>query len=100
MNATPGPWNVHVGRDPNTESLEVLILGGETEPGRQDVVSIVVLNDQDETMHNAHLISAAPELLSSLERFVNLFALLPQDPNDPEVYETARHAIRKARGDL
>jgi hypothetical protein len=49
---------------------------------------------------NAHLISAAPDLLSALEEMMSVFQDHEQyDEESAEVIQSAREALRKAKGE-
>lgn len=108
---TPGPWRVdgHAGRleivgRPNWKCRRF---------GVEGEWSVAVVDDlsegQDgaefETEANAHLISAAPEMLEALEQFMEEYVELVNsgdagfwNPEDEDKVKVARAAISKAKG--
>ena len=56
-------------------------------------------NDENERIANAHLIAAAPDLLSALQEMISVFQDHEQyDEESAEVISMARAAIAKAEG--
>lgn len=93
---TPGPWVF----GKTTRQDQRLILGG---PGRKYVASVTVqqiprpmgIADESEREANARLITAAPEMLEALEELLSL----PNKQRPQQVWEEARVAVAKARGE-
>jgi hypothetical protein len=88
MNHTPGPWTTrespeHWGR------IDVIIHSEDTD------VATAWRGGTEANRANANLIAAAPDLLEALEEVLGWETLCPI-----EVYERARAAIRKARGEV
>lgn len=57
---TPGPWRVHHDEDDEECWVEL----DDNEPGH---AIVAVVEEQDESVANAHLIAAAPDLLEALK---------------------------------
>ena len=96
MNAhTPGPW--HIGMRPGP-----IVYG----PNGEQVASLLnPLVGDSENKANARLISAAPDLLSTLESCIAAGSMIQQGKRGGEVMgqlsaaiDQAREAIAKARG--
>ena len=95
---TPGPWRfttdcIAIWNGPNArKALQIADLGSEGSPNI----------DVAETLANARLIAAAPDLLAALIAFDNAFSHYCEgDPDSDEVsalYQ-AREAIAKATGE-
>lgn len=96
---TPGPWNIHYWD--NKYHVEatgrnlVATLANKTSSG-------VFYNDGAEdtdatTKANGKLLSAAPDLLAALSSMLTTMGMDEDETNRP-VYEQARAAIAKARG--
>ncbi len=85
---TPGPWVVCDSglavRDGHTTLCEV-------------PRGVEILKDEDEA--NMRLISAAPDLFEALEDLMLCHAEGGYVQPDPEVFEVARAALKKARGE-
>jgi hypothetical protein len=82
---TPGPWK----HDPTW---------GIIKHGKSEICALHSGN-----LANAHLISAAPDLLSALEGFIDLYLqgqliLEGDNGNDPLILK-AIHTLRKAKGE-
>jgi hypothetical protein len=113
---TPGPWKIAYAKnewfaDNSGENSTAEICA----PRRRDPVCIVVEGaayGRDATLGaNAHLISAAPDMLDALRAFVNCDAFVPNlspkaKPDDASIeserretiYRMAERAIAKAEG--
>lgn len=92
MNITPGKW--HLGRHGDTivtnhiktiDKQHIEHYGGQ-------VIAESVLNEADR-----HLISAAPDLLESL---IEALKFYEDEIHDVDVWNMARQAIKKARGEV
>lgn len=84
---TPGPWAVSPYN--NIVSKNGTVAKTEQMPG----------NDDEERKANAHLIAAAPDLLSALQEMMSVFQDHEQyDEESAEVVSIARAAIAKAGG--
>jgi len=84
---TPGPWAVSPYM--NITSRNGTVAKTEQMPG----------NDEAERKANAHLIAAAPDLLSALREMMSVFQDHEQyDEESAEVVSIARAAIAKAEG--
>lgn len=97
-NHTPGPWRID---EPNDWGIEIVgrpTWGCERNgvKGEWDVAKLERLDCDEETMANARLIAAAPDLLEALQVFVHGFEL-DQNFFGAEM-EKARAAIAKAGG--
>lgn len=89
---TPGPWTVVDGPD------GVFTIETEFEPNGQsgELVAHIPVRDVDTDWANARLISAAPELLETLQGFLNAEEW---DPDFLEYFAViARRAVKKATG--
>lgn len=91
---TPGPWVVGVTVDRTHGDWPVFRLRGLEDPNP----------DGAEVQANANLIAAAPDLLAALEAMDRYFFIEDHtEDGDPEayraLYEQARAALAKARGD-
>jgi hypothetical protein len=82
---TPAPWQVSPYGNITSKSL--VIAKVEQMPG----------NYESEKQANAHLIAAAPDLLSALERAVSIIEELPYPQNYAAV--NFMEIIRKAKGE-
>jgi hypothetical protein len=87
MSHTPGPWVVADSINAATVHCKV------TEVIVADCRNLAL--DRGVPAANARLIAAAPDLLEALEEVLGWETLCPL-----EVYEQARAAIRKARGEV
>lgn len=89
---TPGPWTLdNLGTD-----IKIQASGA--------VEAIALVHDQQSTHGaeaNAHLMSAAPEMLEALEKLLLLsdVALKQKHSLDCSIRRAARDAIRKAKGE-
>jgi len=84
---TPGPWAASPYM--NITSRNGTVAKTEQMPG----------NDEAERKANAHLIAAAPDLLSALREMMSVFQDHEQyDEESAEVVSIARAAIAKAEG--
>ena len=84
---TPGPWSASPYN--NITSRNGTVAKTEQMPG----------NDENERIANAHLIAAAPDLLSALQEMISVFQDHEQyDEESAEVISMARAAIAKAEG--
>ena len=97
MNHTPGPWFAHdfSGVSGGNEVVASDYCVSCTTP---DHITVAFMGNglrcaREEWEANAQLIAAAPELLEALEEVLGWETLCPID-----VYEQARAAIAKARG--
>jgi hypothetical protein len=88
-NHTPGPWQVSPYGNITSKSLTVAKV--EQMPG----------NYESEKQANAHLISAAPDMLSALQACLDYLLLdsMIEEDAAPEI-ESICKAIAKAKGDL
>lgn len=97
---TPGPWAVEI--DIKQPKRAFTIKGG-----IRDVARYLSYDDHirwsdvsakpEEVEANAHLISAAPELLDALENYLNVCKTGDFD-KEPDAWNRALAAITKARG--
>jgi len=98
MSHTPGPWKVS-GLDPSVVGpVRILILDTAPVPQQQAVARIIERTDQ--SIANAHLIAAAPELLDAAKAFAEN-AIETADGNIVFGYralDLLRAAIAKAEG--
>lgn len=94
---TPGPWRQEVWRDEPYDPFVLELLDGDNH-------TVLSRETLEETVANARLIAAAPELLAALKA---MLALVPRDKLHPFGYteepqdkanDLAREAIRKAEG--
>jgi len=104
-NYTPGPWGVE-----KTSSGQFLILGPHTEgfnyrgepiSGRPPVVSIAFTIDcisKNESIANARLIAAAPDMLEALRGMLEWARRVKEGNPGPEI-SNAISAISKALGE-
>jgi hypothetical protein len=95
---TPGPWQTYG---------TLIYAPGVSEPRATGMVSHTRVrlgsNDEDEAFANAHLISAAPELLESVTDLLRLHirdCQLLENCDTCIVTQTAKAAIAKAQGKL
>lgn len=95
---TPGPWAI--GKNHDAESEDFIIRQGD-DPDSPAIASAFVDHiglTEEESMANARLIAAAPELLAALERLVSAC-----EKGDPETIAEnvvfAKRNIRKAKGE-
>jgi hypothetical protein len=92
---TPGPWSIqqiHDAKNGYADWQTFAIRGPEN-------VCLAMVGEVDHYKseripHNARLIAAAPELLEALEEMLNAGV-----NDDPNMYDRARAAIAKARGE-
>lgn len=98
---TPGPWAVTDNRDLNgaywieTDLFESL---AEVRPGSTEA------EEMGDTLANAHLIAAAPDLYAALETLRSyaegqIADGLPHSPTLPSAIGMAKAALNKARGE-
>lgn len=105
---TPGPWSIS-GLDPNVVGpVRILVVDGADVPQQQAVARIV--DRTDESLANARLIAAAPDLLACLRRMCGMYGayshrlapLLAEDEGTVWTFERANslalEAIAKAEG--
>ncbi len=107
-NQTPGSWLAHIDIDPNDSGLnDIRILEPSTETENLTANTIAVLNQNmgREAIANAHLIAAAPDLLSALialekasRKALDTSATHDGLENCKTLLE-ARVAIQKAKGE-
>ena len=100
---TPGPWLVetrkHVYAIKDTKGQDLTYQDTEPQTDGGSVTSRG--RSENETLANAHLIAAAPELLSALETCVselNQIAFIQKDKLAAEAIQKAHAAIAKAKG--
>lgn len=94
---TLGPWAIE-----ETEDTIFILASGKCDAQIASIElgsEIVICHDETgphEAKSNAHLISAAPDMLEALENFVNQFeiGILPRS-----ACEQAKIAIKKAKGE-
>jgi len=92
MKHTPGPWNIRKNYDG-----EIYIQTNST----TGVYSITILcQNEDELMANAHLISAAPDLLEACIGLIGILTPKQYSKQFPNIYRKAKAAIAKAEGGL
>jgi hypothetical protein len=89
MSHTKGPWTLG---NENNAHAEVEVGESTVSLSRYPRHGDGFCMERDEMLANAHLISAAPELLEALEAVVRLAG------RDTDVFNDARDAIRKAKG--
>jgi hypothetical protein len=96
---TPGPWNLNgngILLHPVTNAQLV------TQRIETSLGSFEVLDETNEPEANAYLISAAPDLLSALEGFIELYLqgqlILEGDNGSDPLILKAIHTLRKAKG--
>ena len=89
MKHTPGPWRIGTA-PPNGEQT----IG--TIRGMMVAVATTGVGMEEETLANARLMAASPELLESLQDMLVLQAGISADPQD--TLQRARDAIVKATG--
>lgn len=96
---TPGPWRVSERgeRTPYTEICVINAPGGEVE--------IITDNESSDTIADARLIAAAPEMYEALTAMLHRFEIYCGGPDNPygghtdgELLNRARSAIAKAEG--
>lgn len=91
---TPGPWVV------NPIQLNQIA----TADARMEIARATVLNDQHETITNAKLMAAAPDLLEALSAFLRAPSVGSNGPGSSTIVvqdfnlRAARDAIAKATG--
>jgi len=103
---TPGPWRLQDNRHCSTYSWVITV----RKPGVNRVMVAAIPRkatiDEDEAMHNARLISCAPEMVELLMRFVGWYSnkmpdnfnmVMPFENQPPEVQDAMR-LIKKATG--
>jgi hypothetical protein len=97
---TPGPWATNIARL-SDGSLNVAHVVGERD---QASLAQLVNHGEEQTVANARLIAATPELYEALALFVaaaNMSALSPDtDAALARAYDAAVVALRKARGEV
>jgi hypothetical protein len=91
MTHTPSPWKVRRNQSTNKPSCEITT---------QDKTSICYMSKGDAGLNDAHLISAAPELLEQLKYLVALEEATAGECGEEETphLDAARAAIAKAEG--
>lgn len=102
MSHTPGEWRPYLSQDrPGIEvtlgdgsGVSVIVYGTKDE----DDWSGIRGRDDEEAVANAHLISAAPDLLAALKALCAAIDSYDFDGNATGECETARSAIAKAEG--
>jgi len=97
MNHTPGPWFAHDFSGVNDDTVTPCDFAVScTTPDHLTVATMGMgaNGTREEWEANARLISAAPDLLEALEEILGWQTLCPID-----LYEQARAAIKKARGE-
>lgn len=68
--------------------------------GLATVITSTEGGDRDEEGEaNAHLIAAAPDMYEALESFVDFFSCVKDTKSVPEIWESAKNALAKARGE-
>jgi hypothetical protein len=98
MSHTPGPWEVNPKSSRTVQSTTgrtVASCGGYTDSKRTE-------ETDDENAANTALITAAPEMLEALEKFLVQFSDGPCDCDNHEgdcVFCLAEKAVKKARGE-
>ena len=101
MKHTPGPWyaaEVHGG-------LEIRCLRDDDDPQSEEVIADIRFGDTEPeavARANAAALSAALDLLAALERTLSWLTSYPGSgplAGDSSVYNQARAAIAKARGE-
>jgi len=98
MSHTPGPWFAHDFSGVNGEKVTPCDFAVScTTPDHLTVAAMGMglTGTREEWESNVKLIAAAPDLLETLEEVLRWETLCPL-----EVYEQARVAIRKARGEV
>lgn len=99
---TPAPWKVFMPSDPKYEPISVEAHNVEVSEGHTEDRTICSLPDTDpESLPDARLIAAAPELLEAAERLERAVwdEFGPIADNVHEAAEDLRFAIAKARGE-
>jgi hypothetical protein len=84
---TPGPWNPHR----SVSGFVIVYSDGENRSHVARLFDSALCEEHGSIEANAHLISAAPDLLSALERLTHPMA-------DDEDLDYARSIIAKAKG--
>jgi hypothetical protein len=95
---TPAPWYIAHHSDINGgQSIDIRHCC-DIPPSTPEIHQIARLPKN--ALANAHLISAAPDLLSALEEMMSVFQDHEQyDEESAEVIQSSRAAIRKAKGE-
>lgn len=89
---TPRPWLIRKGDE---WTYDVVTHHGDLPDGSPNSWNIATINGRrDEAKDNLMLIAAAPDLLEALE------AVMDITTKNPEVWDQARAAIAKARGEI
>jgi type VI protein secretion system component VasF len=99
---TPGPWRWELVPGKEALTLAVQVLHDTPAPAPAEFCKLVVVTPSYHPINalletakaDARLIAAAPELLAALEAL----AVLPNKHRPEEMWEAARAAIAKARG--
>ena len=93
---TPGPWLV---AKPDKDELVIVAASG-TDDAEDIAVMDARLWLHPSAIANAHIITAAPDLLSALGHLAGLFEALHPNAEAWGDYKAARAAIKSARGVL
>lgn len=103
-NFTQGPWRFLEGNDYDEGAnvgRPLTVCGGNND----DLVNVYSADDstvsvsREEAVANAHLIAAAPELYEALSHLL-VIAGFPITDSQSAIFNRARTALRKARGEI